>query len=78
MQPAAFLARFGAHSVGGGGASAVANADIPLAIWGHHGGWRSTSSPLRYMGMDETHVMSVTRAIMFLARDDEGFNVSLH
>eukprot|EP00873_Tetraselmis_striata_P028602 jgi/Tetstr1/448866/TSEL_036092.t1 len=54
-----------------GGASAAANADIPFATWGQHGGWKSTSAQLRYMGLDEEHVLSVSRAILSLAEEDE-------
>eukprot|EP00873_Tetraselmis_striata_P039033 jgi/Tetstr1/459297/TSEL_004695.t1 len=68
---AAFLTRFGTQSSRSGGASAAANADIPFATWGQHGGWKSTSAQLRYMGLDEEHVLSVSRAILTLAEEDE-------
>eukprot|EP00873_Tetraselmis_striata_P005580 jgi/Tetstr1/425844/TSEL_016221.t1 len=68
---AAFLTRFGTQSSRSGGASAAANADIPFATWGHHGGWKSTSAQLRYMGLGEEHVLSVSRAILTLAEEDE-------
>eukprot|EP00873_Tetraselmis_striata_P037156 jgi/Tetstr1/457420/TSEL_004206.t1 len=71
---AAFLTRFGTQSSRSGGASAAANADIPFATWGQHGGWKSTSAQLRYyryMGPDEEHVLFVSRAILTLAEEDE-------
>eukprot|EP00873_Tetraselmis_striata_P022675 jgi/Tetstr1/442939/TSEL_031001.t1 len=71
MTEAAFLTRFGTQSSRSGGASAAANADIPFATWGQHGGWKSTSAQLRYMGLDEEHVLSVSRAILTLAEEDE-------
>eukprot|EP00873_Tetraselmis_striata_P017898 jgi/Tetstr1/438162/TSEL_026765.t1 len=71
MTETAFLSRFGTQSSRSGGASAAANADIPFAIWGQHGGWKSTSAQLRYMGLDEEHVLSVSRAILSLAEEDE-------
>eukprot|EP00873_Tetraselmis_striata_P028154 jgi/Tetstr1/448418/TSEL_035688.t1 len=71
MTESAFLSRFGTQSSRSGGASAAANADIPFATWGQHGGWKSTSAQLRYMGLDEEHVLSVSRAILSLAEEDE-------
>eukprot|EP00873_Tetraselmis_striata_P022792 jgi/Tetstr1/443056/TSEL_031114.t1 len=71
MIESAFLSRFGTQSSRSGGASAAANADIPFATWGQHGGWKSTSAQLRYMGLDEEHVLSVSRAILSLAEEDE-------
>eukprot|EP00873_Tetraselmis_striata_P010714 jgi/Tetstr1/430978/TSEL_020733.t1 len=71
MPEAAFLAQYGTHSNRSGGAFAAANADMPFATWGHHGGWKSTSAQLRYMGLDEEHVLSVSRAILTLAEEDE-------
>eukprot|EP00873_Tetraselmis_striata_P033356 jgi/Tetstr1/453620/TSEL_040576.t1 len=71
MAESAFLTRFGTQSRRSGGATAAANADIPFATWGQHGGWKSTSAQLRYMGLDEEHVLSVSRAIMSLAEEDE-------
>eukprot|EP00873_Tetraselmis_striata_P020661 jgi/Tetstr1/440925/TSEL_029195.t1 len=71
MTESAFLSRFGTQSNRSGGASAAANADIPFATWGQHGGWKSTSAQLRYMGLDEEHVLSVSRAILSLAEEDE-------
>eukprot|EP00873_Tetraselmis_striata_P014409 jgi/Tetstr1/434673/TSEL_023764.t1 len=71
MTETAFLSRFGTQSSRSGGASAAANADIPFATWGQHGGWKSTSAQLRYMGLDEEHVLSVSRAILSLAEEDE-------
>eukprot|EP00873_Tetraselmis_striata_P006742 jgi/Tetstr1/427006/TSEL_017211.t1 len=71
MTEAAFLTRFGTQSSRSGGASAAANADIPFATWGQHGGWKSTSAQLRYMGLDEEHVLSVSRAILTFAEEDE-------
>eukprot|EP00873_Tetraselmis_striata_P007912 jgi/Tetstr1/428176/TSEL_018227.t1 len=68
---AAFLTRFGTQSSRSDGASAAANADIPFATWGQHRGWKSTSAQLRYMGLDEKHVLSVSRAILTLAEVDE-------
>eukprot|EP00873_Tetraselmis_striata_P025433 jgi/Tetstr1/445697/TSEL_003497.t1 len=68
---AAFLTRFGTQSNRSGGASAAANADIPFATWGQHGGWKSTSAQRRYMGLDEEHVLSVSRAILTLAEEDK-------
>eukprot|EP00873_Tetraselmis_striata_P020960 jgi/Tetstr1/441224/TSEL_029480.t1 len=53
------------------GASAAANADIPLTTWGQHGGWKSTSTQLCYMGLHEEHGLSVSRAILSLAEEDE-------
>eukprot|EP00873_Tetraselmis_striata_P034581 jgi/Tetstr1/454845/TSEL_000323.t1 len=67
---AAFLTRFGTQSSRSGGASAAANADTPFATWGQHGGWKSTSAQLR-MGLDGEHVLSVSRAILTLAEEDE-------
>eukprot|EP00873_Tetraselmis_striata_P029294 jgi/Tetstr1/449558/TSEL_036645.t1 len=71
MTESAFLTRFGTQSSRSGGASAAANADIPFATWDQHGGWKSTSAQLRYMGLDEEHVLSVSRAILSLAEEDE-------
>eukprot|EP00873_Tetraselmis_striata_P003080 jgi/Tetstr1/423344/TSEL_014040.t1 len=71
MTEAAFLTRFGTQSSRSGGASAAANADIPIATWGQDGGWKSTSAQLRYTGLDEEHVMSVSRAILTLAEEDD-------
>eukprot|EP00873_Tetraselmis_striata_P038334 jgi/Tetstr1/458598/TSEL_045001.t1 len=72
MPEAAFLARYGTQSSRSGGASAAANADIPLfATWGQHSGWKSTSTQLRYKGLDEIHILSVLRAVMTLAEEDE-------
>eukprot|EP00873_Tetraselmis_striata_P007270 jgi/Tetstr1/427534/TSEL_017660.t1 len=71
MTESVFLTRFGTQSSRSGGASAAANADIPFATWGQHGGWKSTSAQLRYMGLDEEHVLSVSRAILSLAEEDE-------
>eukprot|EP00873_Tetraselmis_striata_P041222 jgi/Tetstr1/461486/TSEL_006592.t1 len=68
---AAFLARFGTQPSRSGGVSAAANADIPFATWGQHSGWKSTSAQLRYMGLDEEHVLSVSRAILTLTEEDE-------
>eukprot|EP00873_Tetraselmis_striata_P016088 jgi/Tetstr1/436352/TSEL_025188.t1 len=68
---AVFLTRFATQSSRSGGASAAANADIPFATWGHHGGRKSTSAQLPYMGLDEEHVLSVSRAILTLAEEDE-------
>eukprot|EP00873_Tetraselmis_striata_P018101 jgi/Tetstr1/438365/TSEL_026931.t2 len=45
--------------------------DIPLTTWGYHGGWKSISAQLRYMGLDEEHVLSVSRAILSLVEEDE-------
>eukprot|EP00873_Tetraselmis_striata_P016501 jgi/Tetstr1/436765/TSEL_025545.t1 len=70
LTEAAFLTRFGAQSSRSGGASAAANADIPFATWGQHSGWKSTSARLRYMGLDEEHILSVSRAILTLAEED--------
>eukprot|EP00873_Tetraselmis_striata_P005595 jgi/Tetstr1/425859/TSEL_016236.t1 len=71
MTESAFQSRFGTQSSRSGGASAAANADIPFATWGQHGGWKSTSAQPRYMGLDEEHVLSVSRAILSLAEEDE-------
>eukprot|EP00873_Tetraselmis_striata_P020964 jgi/Tetstr1/441228/TSEL_029484.t1 len=71
MTEAAFLTRFGPQSSRTGGASAAANADIAFATWGQRGGWKSTSAQLRYMGLDEEHNLSVSRAILSLAEEDE-------
>eukprot|EP00873_Tetraselmis_striata_P020603 jgi/Tetstr1/440867/TSEL_029140.t1 len=68
---AAFLTRFGTQSSRSGGASAAANADIPFATRAQHGGSKSTSAELRYMGLDEEHGLSVSRAILTLAEEDE-------
>ena len=58
LSPDEFLSKFGSHSGRIGGASAAANAGVPMERWGQHGSWRS------YMELSEENILSVSRAIM--------------
>ena len=63
LSPDEFLSKFGSHSDRIGGASAAANAGVPMERWGQHGSWRSTSAQRSYMELSEENILSVSRAI---------------
>ncbi len=58
------MGKYGSHSGRIGGASAAANAGVPMERWGQHGSWRSVSAQRSYMELSEEHILSVSRVIM--------------
>ncbi len=58
------MSKFGSHSGRIGGASAAANAGVPMERWGQHGSWRSALAQRSYMELSEENILSVSRAIM--------------
>ena len=58
----AFRKQFATQSGRSGGASAAANAGVPAELWGHHGDRKSFESQRRYMKIDPTRLLSVSRA----------------
>ena len=59
-----FLSQFGTQSGRSGGASAAANAGIPMERWGQHGSWHSLSAQRAYMQLSEENILQVSRTIM--------------
>jgi hypothetical protein len=59
-----FLLQFGTQSGRSGGASAAANAGIPMERWGQHGSKHSVSAQRAYMQLSEENILQVSRTIM--------------
>jgi hypothetical protein len=64
LSPKDFLLQFGTQSGRSGGASAAANAGIPMERWGQHGSWHSVSAQRAYMQLSEENILQVSRTIM--------------
>ncbi len=62
----AFRKQFSTKSGRSGDASAAANSDVPVELWGQHGDWKTMDAQKRYMKSNKTKLVSVSLAAMSL------------